>query len=274
MKRILITAFLVLAAALPTFGDCSASDKMALEQFDKAWGDASTSGNRTALEQIYAPDYMNMAAGDTLNRTQSIDASVRNAETARQAPQSVTVVPDYYIINCTPNSAVITHRNVITTMTDGKSHTSYARSVHMLEKRNGKWQVIANAGGALDSRGEVAYSEQEWNDADLRQDSAWFEQHFASNFTAIDSQTGKLSRKAESINETKSRKDTLTSEETTDMNIRMADDDTAVVTGTFRVVGHTADSKPLDRRIAFTDVWVKRDGGWKVLSSQGTEIKN
>ncbi len=274
MKRILITAVLVVVAAVPVFGDCPAADKQALEQFDRAWGDASTSGNRAALEQIYASDYMNTAPGATLNRTQTIDASVRDAEAARQSSQSVTVVPDYYVINCTPNSAIITHRNVVTTTNDGKSRTTYTRSVHMLEKRNGKWQVIANAGsGQLDSRGEVTYLEQEWNDADLKQDAAWFEQHFAPNFTDVSSRTGKFSDKAASIRDMKTRKETLTSEEISDMNVRMAGDDTVVVTGTFRVVGRDENNKPIDRRTAYTDVWVKRDGRWLVLSDQLTRIQ-
>lgn len=274
MKRMLIPALILFAAALPVFADCPASEKQALEQFDKAWGDASTSGNRAALEQIYASDYMNTQPGATMNRMQTIDASVRDAEAARMAPQTTTVVPDYYIINCTPNSAIITHRNVITSMNDGKSRTNYARSVHMLEKRNGKWQVVANAGGGpLDSRGEIMYLEQEWNDADLHQDAAWFEQHFAPNYSDVSSRTGKIGNKADSIREMKTRKETLTSEEISDMNVRMAGDDTAVVTGTFRVMGRGEDNKPLDHRTAYTDVWVKRDGRWLVLASQGTDIK-
>ena len=45
------------------------------------------------------------------------------------------------------------------------------------------------------------------------------------------------------------------------------------MTGIFRVVGRGEDNKPLDRRTAYTDVWIKRDGRRQVLSSQGTDIK-
>lgn len=271
MKRLLIALALILTAALPAIAECSAADKKALEEFDRAWGSATTSGNRAALEQIYASDYMSMTAGGAQNRTEAIDSAVREAQRASQSPQPA-VTYDYYIINCTPTTATITHRNVITTTTDGKSNTSYSRSVHVLEKRNGRWQVVSNAGHPLDDRGIIAYLEQEWNDADIRQDTAWFDRHFAENFTDISSRTGKVSRKAESIQDVKNRKETITSEDISDINIRMAGADAAVVTGTFRVVGRGEDNKPFDRRTAYTDVWVKRDGRWQVLSSQGTPI--
>ena len=123
-----------------------------------------------------------------------------------------------------------------------------------------------------DDRGTIAYLEHEWNDADMKRDAAWFERNFASNFTNISSRTGKLTRKADEIQDLKTRKETMTSEDLSDMQIRMAGSDTAVVTGIVRVQGR-GDNKPIDQRVAYTDVWVKRDGRWQVMSSQGTNIK-
>ncbi len=255
----------------PLLADCSAADKKALEAFDRAWGDSATKGDRAALDQIYASDYMGMTPGNTLNRADTIDAAVRDAEKTRGTPQP-TVTHDYYIINCTPNSATITHRNVIVTNEDGKSRTNYSRSVHVLEKRNNRWQVVANAGNALGDAAQIMYLEHEWNDADMSGDSSWFEKNFASDMTNISSRTGKLTNKTEEMADLKSRKDVTTSAELSDLNARK-EGDTVVVTGINRVKGKDGDGKAFDRRVAFTDVWIKRDSRWQVLATQGTEIR-
>ena len=271
MKRLTIISALSFLLVSPLLADCTGADKKALEDFDRAWGDASTRGDRAALEQIYASDYMNLAPGNVQNRTEAIDSTVRDAERARQDPQPA-VGHDYYIIQCTPNTATITHRNVITSTRDGKSHTNYSRSVHVLERRNGKWQVVSNAGHPLDDAAALLYLEHEWNDADMKGDAAWFDQYYASNLTAISGRTGKLTRKSDEMQAMKSRKGMTTSAELSDLQVRK-EGDTAVVTGVNHEKGRGEDGKAYDRRVAFTDVWVKRDGKWQVLATQGTDIK-
>ncbi len=272
MKFITIISCLVLFMVSPLVADCSMADKKALEDFDRAWGDASRKGDRAALEQMYASDYMNLTPGDTQNRAESIDGTVRDAEKARMSPPAPPVTHDYYIIQCTPNSGSISHRNVITTTEDGKSHTSYSRSVHFVEKRSGKWQVVSNASHPLGDGGAIMYLEHEWNDADMKGDAAWFEKNFASDVTNISSRTGKLTNKSEEIADFKSRKGTTSSAVLHDLNVR-TEGNTAVVTGVNHVQGRDGEGKAFDRRVAFTDVWVKRDGRWLVLASQGTDVK-
>lgn len=46
----------------------------------------------------------------------------------------------------------------------------------------------------------------------------------------------------------------------------------ASVTGINRVVGRDEQGKPIDRRVRFTDVFIKRDGRWQVWATQGTVI--
>jgi ketosteroid isomerase-like protein len=272
MKQLAIVLALICLIVSPLAADCSPADKKALEDLDRAWGESSIRGDRPALEQLYASDYMNLTPGDTQNRTQTIDGTVRDAERARLDPQP-PVTHDYYIIQCTPNTASITHRNVITSDRDGKKATSYSRSVHFLEKRSGRWQVVSNAGNALSDSAAVLYLEHEWNDADMKGDSAWFDRHFASNMSNISSRTGKFTTKNEEIAAMKSRKDQTTWAELSDLAVR-SEGDTHVVTGVNAVKGRGEDGKSFDRKIAFTDVWVKRNGEWQVLASQGTEVKN
>lgn len=274
MKQIIVACALIIAAAWPAFADCSAADKRALEDFDRAWGESSRRGDRAALEQIYATDYMNLSPGTPQNKPQAIDSTVRDAERAKQTANQPQPTHDYYMINCTSTTATISHRNAVTSMRDGKQQTSYSRSVHVLEKRGGKWQVVSNAGHPLSDAATLMYMEHEWADADLKGDLAWLERNFADDYSGISSRTGKLLTKSEEVDDMRNRKSTVTGAEVLNMDVRMLGDDTGVVTGTYRIQGREQDGKPFDRRVAYTDVWVKRDGRWQALASQGTPMSN
>src|SRR2546428_2940617 len=268
-KYAVFAAVIALSIFAPTlFAQCSDADKKNLEAFDRAWGDASQHGDRAALMAIYADDYMDASAAGPTNKMQTIDNSVRAAERNRANPaMAAKVEPDFYIISCTPNSALITHRNVITRPNGTKS---YFRSVHALEKRNGKWVVVSNAGHPIDDAGQLLYTEREWADADMKKDASWFDRNFADDFTSISARTGALSNKREEIDSMKGVTTDL--EEVSDMNVRI-EGNTGVVTGIYHVRGKDEKGVPFDRTNRFTDVYVKRDGRWQVLSTQGTPIQ-
>jgi ketosteroid isomerase-like protein len=273
MKRIMATTLLILSAATLAFGQCSEADKQKLMALDKAWGEVGQRGDRAALQNIYADDYINPAPTGALNKTQTIDAAVRDAERRKAAPQSAdSVAHDLYVITCTPNTATITHRNVITAKADGREQHSYTRSAHFLEKRGGEWKVVSDAGGPLSDGGQLLYMEMEWADADQKGDLAWFERNFADGFSGISSRTGKLNTKAEEIADVKNRKDVLASAESSEMDVRV-EGNTGIVTGVYTMKGRDEKGQQFDRRIRYTDVYVKRDGRWLVLASQGTPMQ-
>jgi ketosteroid isomerase-like protein len=274
MKRIIAIGVFILISASPAFAECSAADKRALEMYDRAWGESSRIGDRAALEQIYASDYMNLSAGTPQNKAEAIDSTVRDAAKAKLTADQPQVTYDYYMINCTPTTATISHRNTVVTMRDGKPETSYSRSVHVVEKRNGKWQVVSNAGHPLSNASMLLYMERDWANADVTGDAAWLESHLADDYSGISSRTGKLFTKSEEVADMRNRKSTVTAADNLNTNVRMLGDDAAVVTGTYRLQGREQDGKPFDRTLAYTDVWVKRDGRWQVLASQGTPVAN
>lgn len=208
-----------------------------------------------------------------LNKAQTIDNALKQAERNRANPQNAAKVTwDHYIITCTPNTATITHRNVITTNVSGKEQTSYSRSIHILEKRGDRWQVVNNAGHSLSDAGILLYMERDWNDASLRRDVAWFERNYADDASEISSRTGALRSKAEEIESMKTEKSVLESLELSDLNVRV-EGNTAIVTGINHVKGRDEQGKPLDRRVRFTDTFIKRDGRWQVWATQGTLIQ-
>jgi ketosteroid isomerase-like protein len=254
------------------FGECGESDKKALEAFDRAWGDAGVKGDRDALMTIYADDYMGLPAMQ--NKTQTIETTMTAFEGGKANPQTVDkLTHDNYLITCTPASAVITHRNIVTTKngTGGNEETFWTRSVHFLEKRGGKWQVVGNAGNSLDEAAILGYMELDWNTADRNKDTTWFERNFAADYSSISSRTAKIATKTEDLAEMKTDKSVTEWNALSNMNIRI-DGNTAVVTGVVHSKGRDDKNQPFDRRVSFTDTFVKRDGRWQVWATQGTRI--
>jgi len=273
MKRILATTLLILSANALAFGQCSEADKQKLMAFDKAWGEAGQRGDRAALQNLYADDYMNTSLAGTLTKAQAIENAVRDAERRRANPQAAdSVSHDLYVITCTPNTATITHRNVVTAKVDGREQHFYTRSAHFLEKRGGEWKVVSDAGGPLSDEGQLLYLEMEWSEADQKGDAAWFERNLADNYSGISSRTGKLTTKTEEIADIKNRKDVFTSVAASDMQVRV-EGNTGVVTGVYHMKGRDEKGQPIDRRIRYTDVYVRRDGRWLALAGQGTLIQ-
>jgi ketosteroid isomerase-like protein len=252
---------------------CSDADKKALEAFDRAWGAAGQNGDKATLMAIYADDYSGLPGNQ--GKMATIDDTMRAFEVDKANPAGADkITHEHYRISCTANTATITHRNSIWTPngTGGKPESFYTRSIHVLEKRGGKWQVVSNAGGGgLDDYDVLWYMEQDWNDAILKKDKAWFDKTYASDFSSISSTSGKVMNRAESIADDTDPNVTMELAETTGMNIRM-DGNTAIVTGTFRIKGKDAKGGAFDRKTRYTDTWIRRDGRWQAWSSQGTVI--
>lgn len=270
MRKILGLLVLIGVAITTAAAQCSEADKKALEAFDGAWSKAGQGGDRAALMNILADDYV--AFPGRQGKASAIEATMRTFETNKTNPAGADKVTyDHYIISCTPVTATITHRNTISTLdgVGGKPETFYSRSVHFLEKRGGRWQVVSNAGNDLDDYGVLWYLEQDWNNAVWKKDKGWFDRNYASDFTSISSTTAKVMNKAEDIADTMDDKSTLEIVETTGMNIRI-DGNYAIITGTFRMKGKDEKGSAFDRRIRYTDTWIKRDGRWQAWSSQGT----
>lgn len=269
MKYLLGITIVFIALSMTGFGQCSDADKKALEALDKAWSMAGQNGDKAALTAIYADDYVGFPSMEV--KSSAIDNTMRTFERNKVNPPTSNTTYDHYMISCTPVTATVTHRNSTTNKgADGKEWTTYSRSVHILEKRNGKWQVVSNAGNALDDNATLWYLEQDWNNALMKRDKAWFEKNYASDFSGISSMSATLANKATEISDIVNDKG-LELAETTDMSIRV-DGNMAVVTGIFRTKGKDDKGVAYDRRARYTDTWIKRDGRWQAWASQGTII--
>jgi len=271
MKYIFGTLVVIVGMFGAAFGQCSDADKKALEAFDRAWGVAGENGDKAALMNILADDFVGLPG--MVTKTASIEGTMKTFERNKANPAGADkITHDSYTISCTPNSATIIHRNIVWTPdgTGGKPETFWTRSIHFLEKRSGKWQVVSNAGHQMDDAMTLGYLENDWNVAAIKKDKSWFDKYYAAEFSSVSSRDGTLRNKAEDIA-------TLNDPggddwaEILGMDIRI-DHNVAIITGTNHVKGKDAKGVAYDLKVRFTDTWVRRDGRWQVVATQGTRL--
>jgi len=272
MRAFLVVATLAVVSPPSLSQQCSDAEQARLRELDKSWAEATNRGDRAQLEAIFADDFASSDINGSQNKPTAIDAAVRAAERRRASGLTApAAVYDNYLITCTPVSAVITHRATTTTTVDGKEQASYFRSVHVLEKRGGRWQVVGNAGHALTDAAVLLYLENDWNDARIRKDIRWFERILTDDATAASASTGTFQTKSQYLESIRADRSVLESIELLEPSVRV-DGNTAIITGINRTRGRDAQGKPFDRRALFTGTWVKRDGRWMVRAFQGTVI--
>ena len=118
---------------------------------------------------------------------------------------------------------------------------------------------------------EVLQFERDACKAFLDADVAALERVLTPDFTLTLS-NGEVSTRADEINELRSGKVHYDVFENYDMLARLYGNDTAVVLGKTRVKG-TADGKPFDRVVQFTDTLIKRDGRWQLAAGHVSRIE-
>lgn len=267
--KLAISFVFILCAAVNALAQCSETDKKVLVAFDKTWSDVNAAGDRSAIAAIYADEFTAFPAMN--GKAAAVDGAIAAAQRAKANPQAVaTTTTDNYMISCTPMTATVTHRN-ITVAASGKGEPTYSRSVHFLEKRNGKWVAVSNAGGALSDADMLRYMELDWINAHKTRNFDWFEKNYASDFTEVSFMTGAVSNKQQTIESMKADKTVFDVMEISDLNIRI-DGHTAIVTGLGNGRGKMGDGKPFDMKLRFTDTFIKRDGRWQAWASQATPI--
>lgn len=266
-----VVALLSVVASTPVFAQCTEADRTALEAFDKSWGDATQRGDRAAMDGFLADNFMAINIAGTADKAATITNAVQAAERSRANPQ-MQAVPDRYLPSCTPLTATITHRNTVPAPTGSAAGPVYSRSVHFLEKRGGKWQVVSSTGQPINDQQQLAYMEMDWNDAAKRHDAGWVERNYAPFASDISGLTGGIENRAQAVESERTDKTVLELLELSELNARV-EGDVGVVTGVNRVKGKDAQGKPFDRRVRFTDTFIKRDGRWQVWATQGTTIQ-
>ena len=118
---------------------------------------------------------------------------------------------------------------------------------------------------------EVLQFERDACKAFLEADVVALERVLTPDFTLTLS-NGEVSTRSDEINELRSGKVHYDVFENYDMLARLYGNDTAVVLGKTRVKG-TADGKPFDRIVQFTDTLIRRDGRWQLAAGHVSRIE-
>jgi hypothetical protein len=118
---------------------------------------------------------------------------------------------------------------------------------------------------------DVLQFERDACKAFLDADPAALERVLTADFTLTLS-NGEVSTRADEINDLSSGKVHYDVFKNYDMKARLYGDNTAVVLGKTRVTG-TAEGKPFDRVVQFTDMLIKRDGRWQLVAGHVSRLE-
>src|SRR5258707_7552865 len=144
MKRILAIALLCTALAPGVSSQAkSVPDdvQQTLISLDKQWGEAG--GDTAKLDKIIGDNLLAVGPkGEAQDKQQMMAAN----KATSSATQNASYTPDEYKFEMlSPDVIVMTHRGTTKGMQNGKEVTESHRSLHVFQKRDGRWQVVANA---------------------------------------------------------------------------------------------------------------------------------
>src|SRR3989454_5900853 len=108
---------------------------------DQEWGQAG--GDSAKLDKIYGD---NLLAVGTKGEAQDKQQLIADNKATSAGVQNASYMADEYKFEMlSPDVVVMTHRGTTKGMQNGKEVTESHRSLHVFQKRDGRWQVVANA---------------------------------------------------------------------------------------------------------------------------------
>ena len=143
MKRILAISLLCTAVALVVTQakDVPNDVQQTLISLDKQWGQAG--GDTAKLDKIIGD---NLLAIGSKGEAQDKQQLIADNKATSAGVQNASYLPDEYKLEMlSPDVVVMTHRGTTKGMQNGKEVTESHRSLHVFQKLDGRWQVVANA---------------------------------------------------------------------------------------------------------------------------------
>ena len=144
MKRSLAITVLCTAVALVISAqakDVPKDVQQSLISLDKQWGEAG--GDTAKLDKIIGD---NLLAVGSKGEAQDKKELIADNRVVSASVQNASYVADEYKFEMlSPDVVVMTHRGTTKGMENGKEVTESHRSLHVFQKRDGGWQVVANA---------------------------------------------------------------------------------------------------------------------------------
>ena len=144
MKRILAITVLCMAVALAVSTQAKSVPndvQQTLISLDKQWGEAG--GDTAKLDKIVGD---NLIAVSSKGEAQDKQQMIADNKATSAGVQNASYTPDEYKFEMlSPDVVVMTHRGTTKGMQNNKAITESHRSLHVFQKQDGRWQVVANA---------------------------------------------------------------------------------------------------------------------------------
>ena len=100
----------------------------------------------TAVALVSSVQAKDLLAVGTKGEAQDKKEMIADNKAASAGVQNASYVADEYKFEMlSPDVVVMTHRGTTKGMENGKEVTESHRSLHVFQKREGRWQVVANA---------------------------------------------------------------------------------------------------------------------------------
>src|SRR5215203_1500398 len=265
MKKLLTVTLLTVLSVVSALAQNGAKEQE-LIRLQQEWRAAIERGDRDALNRFIADDFSNRIGA---SKAEQIENSLKTKE--RQADQDIknlTNTPfDYTVKFKGADVAVMRFKVVDRGQYKGQEFTNYRYRMLVWMKRDGRWQIVEADNSPFTDEQTLRQIERERGAALKSKDKAWFERTYADGYTAINWR-GKPLDKTGEIADNLANTDSVTSDELSEIKVHV-DGDTAVVTGRLRLAGKDKNGG-FDRNFIFADTFVKRDGQWRVISSQSS----
>ena len=114
--------------------------------------------------------------------------------------------------------------------------------------------------------------DQQWAKASITKDTAFLKSIWANDFSSTD-EFGKVFDKEAALASFEDNTDTVTSAVTAPFRVRVYGKNFAVARGDYHETGKDKDGKPFSRKFRFTNVWVKKNGAWKVVAGHSSQLE-
>ncbi|MEO5983993.1 MAG: nuclear transport factor 2 family protein [Ferruginibacter sp.] len=274
MKKIFITTILITLSFADLFAQKAEQEiRTLIENYDKA----SLKNDIPFFERLFAADYIiSTSNGSTMNRTVSLADMQKQKD--KPTYKFIATKSDSVQVKVSGNMAVVTGKWLSTTQAlddpTAKLHNDVGRYTSVLEKRNGKWMMIAEH--VSEKPHTAAELEPGVRKASEDYDKAW-ETKNAELFSSLltddymsTNETGKIRYKTDDIAQMTSADLVLTSNTADDKKFRMYRN-TAVETGHYSVSG-SYKGKAFSENGRYTSTWIYRDGKWKMAADHTSHI--
>jgi len=136
----LLACSVVMMAGMSTAAKMQAPSQQVQQQLialDKQWGEAGT--DTAVLNKILSDKMLALGQkGEAEGKKEQMAATT-------STPSTGYVADEHKFETLTPDIVVMTHRGTSTTTEGGKQVKESHRSLHVFQRTNGNWQVVANA---------------------------------------------------------------------------------------------------------------------------------